>query len=86
MGISAVSNDGILRSPYFDRSNIKKKFISRAHHRILLVDSSKFMKRGFIEICGLREFDNIYTDENIDKNMYRDFIRQGIKIKICKES
>lgn len=86
MGISAVSKDGILSSPHLERGNIKKKFISRAYHKILLADSSKFMKRGFVEICGLREFDNVYTDENIDKNMYRDFIRQGIKIKICKES
>lgn len=85
MGISAVSNDGILSSPYFDRSNIKKKFISRAHHRILLVDSSKFMKSGFAEICSLREFDCVYTDEDIDKSLYKNLLKQGIKIKICKK-
>ncbi len=80
MGAFAISEEGFLCSPSLERANIKKFFISRANKKILLVDSSKFLKNTFVNFASLLDFDKIFTDLNIDSDIYQKFSNEGVNI------
>lgn len=84
MSVSSISESGVLSSPVPGRAELKKLFISKAYSKILIADSSKFMKNSFVDICNINIFDKVYTDSNIDKNMYEKLINENIKINICE--
>lgn len=49
---------------------------------VLLVDSSKFGKKGFSKICDVSEIDRIITDENIPQ-MYLESLQDlGIEVTV----
>ena len=86
LGISSISEDGMLSSPLPERAALKKLYLSKAYHSILLADSSKFRKNSFIDICSIDKFEIIYTDELIDKDIYNKFIKNKVNIKRVKKS
>lgn len=45
-------------------AEIKKAFFNSANHKVLAIDSSKFDKTSFIEICDVQNVDTIVTDQN----------------------
>lgn len=84
MSVFSISSGGILSCPVLERAKLKKIFISKSYYKILLADSSKFMRNGFVDIYDIKKFDRVYTDSNIDKTIYDNFIKENVKITLCK--
>lgn len=64
MGAHAVT-DGVLSETVPEVAAVKRALMQAANIRRLLVDSSKFRPRAFMQICALRELDEVLTDEGI---------------------
>ncbi len=43
-------------------AEIKKAFFNSANRKILAIDSSKFNKTSFVEVCSVKDIDTIVTD------------------------
>lgn len=80
MGTSSISQEGMLTSLLPERSEIKRLILSKSLNKILVVDSSKFLLNSFIDICSISSFDKIYTDSEIDTELYNNFIAEGVNI------
>ncbi len=50
-----------------------------------MADSSKFEKRGFGRICGLKEIDQFITDNGIDVDFKEKLIDVGIDITVVDD-
>lgn len=53
---------------------------------MLLVDSSKFGKKGFSKICDVGEIDRIITDDKIPQIYLESLQEQGIEVTIVPVS
>ncbi len=63
-------------------ANLNRMMMDASQQTILLVDSSKFGKKGFSKICNLDKVDMIITDKNIPQ-MYLDSLTNlGIEVTI----
>jgi len=51
-----------------------------AEENILLADSTKFNKTGFLNVCRLEEFDRIIVDDNLDKEIISKLEKKGIEV------
>lgn len=61
LGAHAVSETGLSESS-MEIADIKRHMISTAKRVVLLADQSKFGRRSFAHICGLRDLDMMITD------------------------
>lgn len=58
-------NSSLVLTDSNDRdAEIKKAFLGSAKRKILALDSSKFDKTAFVEICDLKIIDTVVTDQN----------------------
>ena len=65
-------------------ANLNRMMMGTAQKTILLVDSSKFGKRGFSKICDLSGIDQIITDENIPQSYLENLTELGIEVTVVK--
>ena len=63
-------------------ANLNRMMMDAAQQTILLVDSSKFGKKGFSKICDLEKVDRIITDSKIPKMYLDSLTEQGIEVTI----
>jgi len=82
LGADAIHMDGIISNVNIEEVSIKRAMIKAADRTILVVDSSKFGKSGFVKICDLRDIDVIITDSAIS-NEVREMIKaQNVEVII----
>ena len=61
---------------------MNRMMMHTSQQTVLLVDSSKFGKKGFSKICEVSEIDRIITDENIPQ-MYLESLQDlGIEVTV----
>lgn len=86
MGADAIDlSFGVTTSSIVEASR-DRKMMDAAKKTVLLVDSSKFGKKGFSKICDCSRIDQIITDDKIPQE-YLDALQElGIEITIVKVS
>jgi DeoR/GlpR family transcriptional regulator of sugar metabolism len=65
LGADAIHTDGVISNVNIEEVAIKKAMIQSADRAILLADSSKFDKAGFVKICDLSDVDVLITDDGL---------------------
>ncbi len=80
MGADGVDIDFGVTTTNVQEANLNMMMMAAAKKCYLLVDSSKFGKRGFSKICSLENIDTVITDENIPQ-LYLDHLR-GLGVEV----
>ena len=65
---------------YLPGIDVKRRVIEMAKEKILLVDSTKYKKRGPVKICDLKVFDKIIVDNNLDAETVSSIKKAGINL------
>lgn len=58
-------------------------YFDEANELVLMVDSSKFGRRGQYPLCSLDQVDTIITDNGIDENAIKMCEEKGVKVIIA---
>jgi DeoR family fructose operon transcriptional repressor len=67
LGADAIHLDGTITNVNIEEIAIKKAMINAADQVILLADSSKFKKTGFVKICEVDDVDILITDNAVSE-------------------
>jgi DeoR/GlpR family transcriptional regulator of sugar metabolism len=83
MSAVAISTEkGVMTTNSQMDADVTRAIAKSAARKILLVDSSKFEKSGYISALPLNIFDEIITDSSISGKYARELKNFGVKIKI----
>lgn len=80
IGSSSVDVKHGITTPSLLKSDVKNQMIKCSNKSILVADSSKFEKIGFIKVCDLNKFEKIITDNNLDKHIITEIKNNNIKL------
>jgi DeoR/GlpR family transcriptional regulator of sugar metabolism len=61
-------------------AEIVKKMASKADHTVLVADSSKFGKRGFVHVLALSSLNTIITDSQLEDSALTELESTGVEI------
>ncbi|MBQ0081015.1 MAG: DeoR/GlpR transcriptional regulator [Alistipes sp.] len=64
-------------------ADITKKMIQAATQIVVLADSTKFRRRGFCNICSMKDIDILITDDGLDEKAREEIQSLGIKLIIA---
>ena len=82
MGADGVDLEFGVTTTNMMEANLNRMMMHTSQQTVLLVDSSKFGKKGFSKICDVSEIDRIITDENISQ-MYLESLQDlGIEVTV----
>lgn len=79
IGAQAVTRKGLMQTDPLLVQN-EQNLIERAEEVIVLADSSKFMRRGTLAVCGLHKISTVVTDEGLDTVSEELLASHGIEI------
>ena len=82
MGADGVDLDFGITTTNMMEANLNRMMMDCAQQTILLVDSSKFGKKGFSKICDIEKIDQIITDSNISSLVLESLRERGIEVTI----
>ncbi|MCM4155766.1 DeoR/GlpR family DNA-binding transcription regulator [Gramella sp. AN32] len=82
MGVDGIDLEFGLTTANVAEARLNREMIKVSQKTIVLVDSSKFGKRGFGRICGFDNIDEIITDNQISNFSKSELENFGIKITI----
>ena len=86
MGADAIDlSFGVTTSSIVEASR-DRKMMDAAKKTVLLVDSSKFGKKGFSKICDCSRIDQIITDDKIPQEYFDALQELGIEVTTVKVS
>ena len=68
LGADAIHPDGTIFNTNMQEVPLKQAMINAGRQVILLVDSSKFKRVGFMKVCSVSEIDIVITDTNIKQS------------------
>ena len=82
LGVDGIDLEFGLTTTNAMEAHLNQKMIKVSQKTILLVDSTKFGKRGFGRICGLDEIDQIITDSGVSDNTVKTLESLGVKVTV----
>jgi len=82
LGVDGIDLEHGLTTTNSMEASLNKVMIKSAQKIIVLVDSSKFGKKGFGRICGLEDVDQIITDTGIDDVTKERLMELGIEVLV----
>ena len=82
IGVDGIDLEYGLTTTNSMEASLNKVMIKSAQKIIVLVDSSKFGKKGFGRICGLEDVDQIITDTGIDLATKERLMELGIDVLV----
>lgn len=82
LGVDGIDFDFGLTTTNVPEANLNRAMMNAVQKIIVLADSSKFNKKGFIKICDLNIIDEIITDNKISLQLQQSLIDKGIEITI----
>jgi DeoR family fructose operon transcriptional repressor len=65
LGADAIHENGDITNVNIEEVSIKQAMIAAANQVVLMADSSKFEKTGFIKVCNLADVDLLITDQHL---------------------
>jgi DeoR/GlpR family transcriptional regulator of sugar metabolism len=80
LGTSAVSNEGYLSTPTFEKSVLKRKVVKCASYAVLLADSSKFNKESFVNIVSITDINAVVTDKQFKDQELKQLEENNVNI------
>lgn len=84
MGADGVDLEFGVTTTNMMEANLNRMMMDASQKTVLLVDSSKFGKRGFSKICNLDKIDQIITDDKVPQHYVNAFEDMGIEVTIVK--
>lgn len=86
MGADGVDLQFGITTTNMMEANLNRMMMDTAQQTVLLVDSTKFGKKGFSKICDCEKIDRIITDDKIPQ-MYLENLRNlGIEVTVLSTS
>lgn len=82
LGVDGIDPDFGLTTSNMMEAQLNRKMIATAQKAIVLVDSSKFGKRGFGKICGIEDIEQVITDSNIPERAVTTLEELGIEVTV----
>ena len=82
MGADGVDLEFGVTTTNMMEANLNRMMMDASQKTILLVDSSKFGKKGFSKICNIDMIDQIITDENIPQSYLKNLQELGIEVTV----
>lgn len=82
MGADGVDLEFGITTTNMMEANLNRMMMSTSQQTVLLVDSTKFGKKGFSKICDLSEIDRIITDDAIPQMYLESFQDMGIEVTV----
>lgn len=82
VGSSAVHHKYGVSTPTSQKSVVKKAMLNASDYKVLVSDSSKYMKKGFVKICDIEDFDMVIVDSYLDAQVEQELINKDINIKL----
>jgi DeoR family transcriptional regulator of aga operon len=84
MGADGVDLEFGVTTTNMMEANLNRMMMDASQKTVLLVDSSKFGKRGFSKICNLDKIDQIITDDKVPQHYVNALEDMGIEVTIVK--
>lgn len=82
MSVDGISLDFGLTTSHLMEAHLNAQMIQSVQKTIVLVDSSKFEKKGFGKICNLEDIDIIITDAGIPDYYKVKMEEMGIEVRV----
>lgn len=82
LGVDGIDLEFGLTTANIMEARLNREMIKISQKTIVLVDSTKFGKRGFGRICGFEQVDQIITDKGISEFTKAELEEHGIKVTV----
>ena len=82
MGADGLDLDFGVTTTNMMEANLNRMMMASAQKTILLIDSSKFGKKGFSKICGIEKVDQIITDDRIPQVYLENLEELGVEVTV----
>lgn len=80
-GTDGVTLEHGLTTHLVENAEIVRKMCGQSDTRVLVVDSSKFGKKGFVKILPLEEIDILITDTGLDPKVAETIEELGVEVR-----
>ncbi|HOG46992.1 MAG TPA: DeoR/GlpR family DNA-binding transcription regulator [Anaerolineae bacterium] len=80
LGADAIHRDGTISNVNFDEVPIKQAMLHAAKQVIVVIDSSKFSKTGFVNVCNPSQIDILITDRNAPLGVIDLYRNEGVRV------
>ena len=61
-------------------SMVERMMMERANETIIIADSNKLEKEGFLYVCDTEEIDKLVTDQSADPSIIKKLKQKNIKV------
>ncbi len=82
LGVDGIDLEHGLTTTSSAEAQLNREMIKVSQKTIVLVDSTKFGKRGFGRICAVEEIDHIITDNGISPSTLKALEEMGVKVTV----
>ncbi len=82
-GVGAVSADGTLYEFQPDEAELTQVLLTHSHRRLLLADSSKFLREAPCRVATLEQVDHFFTDADVSAELQALCERAGVETHLC---
>ena len=59
---------------------VERMMMERANETIIIADSNKLEKEGFLYVCDTEEIDKLVTDQSADPSIIKKLKQKNIKV------
>lgn len=84
LGVDGISPEFGLTTSNLMEAHLNAKMIKTVQKTVVLVDSTKFGKKGFGKICEVEDIDLIITDAGISESYKKRLEEMGVEVLIAK--
>lgn len=82
-GVGGVSADGTLYEFQPDEAELSQVLLTHSHRRILLADSSKFLREAPCRVATFEQIDHFFTDTDASAELQALSARAGVETHLC---
>ena len=84
IGLSRISEDGLLSTTSTSELSIKRTVIEHSQKVVVLVDSSKLLDHDFLEIGNLSQVSTLITDSNMPTSFLSFARKLGVEVLVAE--
>ncbi len=80
LGVDGIDSNYGITTPNIEEANLNRMMVEISNEVIVLVDSSKFLRRSFAVIAPISKIHTVITDKNIPQEELTNLQNQGVKV------
>jgi DeoR/GlpR family transcriptional regulator of sugar metabolism len=84
LGADAIETDLSISNVTYEEVSIKRAMIKAAKKVVLVADSTKFYRSGFVKVCDFEQIDTVITDDGIASEQLYALQQSGVKYLLVK--